>query len=212
MEIVTDASIRSAAEAGAYVQKIRQIVRYLGASTGDMEKGALRCEANISVRPEGSEALGTKVEVKNLNSFRSVRNAIDYEVGRQVEVLEAGGQVRQVTMGWDESAEVTREQRSKEEADDYRYFPEPDLLEVDLSEAWIEEVRGRLPELPDARAAAFTALGLAPGTRNSWPRTEPWPTTSSRSWPPAPSRGPRPTGSRGRSSASSTRAAATSTR
>ena len=143
------------------MQKIRQIVRYLGASTGDMEKGALRCEANISVRPAGSEALGTKVEVKNLNSFRSVRNAIDYEVGRQVEVLEAGGQVRQVTMGWDESAEVTREQRSKEEADDYRYFPEPDLLEVDLSEAWIEEVRGRLPELPDARAAAFAGLGLA---------------------------------------------------
>ena len=162
MEIVSDASIRSADEAGAYVQKIRQIVRYLGASTGDMEKGALRCEANISVRPAGSEALGTKVEVKNLNSFRSVRNAIDYEVQRQVEVLEAGGQVRQVTMGWDEAAEVTREQRAKEEADDYRYFPEPDLLEVDLSETWIEEVRDRLPELPDARAAAFTALGLAP--------------------------------------------------
>ena len=163
MEIVTDASIRSAAEAGAYVQKIRQIVRYLGASSGDMEKGALRCEANISVRPAGSEALGTKVEVKNLNSFRSVRNAIDHEVARQIEVLQSGGRVRQVTMGWDESAEVTREQRSKEEADDYRYFPEPDLLEVDLSEAWIEEVRGRLPELPDARAAAFAAMGLAPG-------------------------------------------------
>ena len=163
MEIVTDASIRSAAEAGAYVQKIRQIVRWLGASSGDMEKGALRCEANISVRREGSQALGTKVEVKNLNSFRSVRNAIDYEVERQIEVLEAGGQVRQVTMGWDESAEVTREQRSKEAADDYRYFPEPDLLEVDLAAAWIEEVRGRLPELPDAKAAAFAGLGLAPG-------------------------------------------------
>ena len=160
MEIVTDASIRSAAEAGACVQKIRRIVRWLGASSGDMEKGALRCEANVSVRPAGSEALGTKVEVKNLNSFRSVRNAIDYEVERQIRVLEAGGQVRQVTMGWDESAEVTREQRSKEEADDYRYFPEPDLLRVDLSEAWIEEVRGRLPELPDAKAAAFAAMGL----------------------------------------------------
>ena len=162
MEIVSDASIRSADEAGAYVQKIRQIVRYLGASTGDMEKGALRCEANISVRPRGSQVLGTKVEVKNLNSFRSVRNAIDYEVERQMEVLRTGGQVRQVTMGWDESAEVTREQRSKEEADDYRYFPEPDLLEVDLAEAWIDEVRGSLPELPDAKAAAFAGLGLGP--------------------------------------------------
>ncbi len=162
MEIVSDASIRSADEAGAYVQKIRQIVRYLGASTGDMEKGALRCEANISVRPRGSQVLGTKVEVKNLNSFRSVRNAIDYEVERQIEVLRTGGQVRQVTMGWDESAEVTREQRSKEEADDYRYFPEPDLLEVDLAEAWIDEVRGSLPELPDAKAAAFAGLGLGP--------------------------------------------------
>ena len=161
MEIVTDASIRSADEAFAYVQKIRQLVRYLGASTGDMEKGALRCEANISVRPEGSQEFGTKVEVKNLNSFRSVRNAIDYEVKRQTEVLEEGGALRQVTMGWDESAAVTREQRSKEFADDYRYFPEPDLLDVDLTQTWIEDARGQLPELPDARATRFVeALGL----------------------------------------------------
>jgi aspartyl-tRNA(Asn)/glutamyl-tRNA(Gln) amidotransferase subunit B len=161
MEIVTDASIRSADEAYAYVQKIRQLVRYLDASTGDMEKGALRCEANISVRPEGSEAFGTKVEVKNLNSFRSVRSAIEYEVKRQIEVLDEGGSVRQVTMGWDESAEVTREQRSKEYADDYRYFPEPDLLDVDLETEWIEEVRRGLPQLPDAKAATFVdELGL----------------------------------------------------
>ena len=162
MEIVTDASIRSAGQAYAYVQKVRQLVRYLGASTGDMEKGALRCEANISVRPEGDSAFGTKVEVKNLNSFRSVRSAIAYEVGRQVETLQAGGSLRQVTMGWDETAGATFEQRSKEYADDYRYFPEPDLLDVDLTDAWIEGVRAHLPELPDAKAARFAGLGLGP--------------------------------------------------
>ncbi|MEE2659453.1 MAG: Asp-tRNA(Asn)/Glu-tRNA(Gln) amidotransferase subunit GatB [Candidatus Latescibacterota bacterium] len=155
MEVVSDVSLRSADEAYAYVQKIRQLVRYLGASTGDMEKGAMRCEANISVRPEGSEEFGTKVEVKNLNSFRSVRNAIDYEVKRQIEVIENGGSIRQVTMGWDETTGFTREQRSKEFADDYRYFPEPDLLSVDLTPEWIEEVRSQLPELPDARSARF---------------------------------------------------------
>jgi aspartyl-tRNA(Asn)/glutamyl-tRNA(Gln) amidotransferase subunit B len=155
MEIVTDASIRSADEAFAYVQKIRQLVRYLGASTGDMEKGAMRCEANISVRPEGSQEFGTKVEVKNLNSFRAVRGAIDYEVRRQIEVIEEGGAVRQVTMGWDEGAASTKEQRSKEYSDDYRYFPEPDLLDVDVTAEWIDGVREQLSELPDERAARF---------------------------------------------------------
>jgi aspartyl-tRNA(Asn)/glutamyl-tRNA(Gln) amidotransferase subunit B len=163
MEIVTDASLRSADEAFAYVQKIRQLVRYLEASTGDMEKGAMRCEANISVRPEGSEEFGTKVEVKNLNSFRSVRNAIDYEVKRQVEVIEEGGAVRQVTMGWDEGDGSTREQRSKEYADDYRYFPEPDLLDVRVDDAWMQRVETELPELPDAKAGRFAAThGLEP--------------------------------------------------
>jgi aspartyl-tRNA(Asn)/glutamyl-tRNA(Gln) amidotransferase subunit B len=155
MEVVSDSSLRSAAEAYAYLLEVRKVVRYLGASTGDMEKGAMRCEANISVRPVGATAYGTKVEVKNLNSFRSVRNAIAYEVERQIRVLEDGGQVRQVTMGWDEEAGVTREQRSKEYAEDYRYFPEPDLLEVVLSEAQIEDLRQRLPELPEAMAGRF---------------------------------------------------------
>jgi aspartyl-tRNA(Asn)/glutamyl-tRNA(Gln) amidotransferase subunit B len=142
MEIVTDASIRSADEAFDYLNKIRQVVRYLGASSGDMEKGAMRCEANISIRPEGSDEFGTKVEVKNLNSFRAVRNAIAYEVERQQQVIEEGGQVRQVTMGWDEQMGVTREQRSKETSEDYRYFPEPDLL----------------PELPADKAARFSEI------------------------------------------------------
>ena len=156
MEIVTDASIRSAEEAYQYLLKIRQIVRYLGASSGDMEKGAMRCEANISVRPEGSEKYGTKVEVKNLNSFRSVRNAIAYEVERQIGIIEDGGQIRQVTAGWDEEAGVTREQRSKESSEDYRYFPEPDLLDVDLTDEWIARSRDQLPELPDAKAQRFS--------------------------------------------------------
>ena len=161
MEIVSDSSIRSADEAFAYVQKIRQIVRYLDASTGDMEKGAMRCEANISLRPAGSSEFGTKVEVKNLNSFRAVRNAISYEVERQIQILEEGGQVRQVTMGWNEEKGVTQEQRSKETSEDYRYFPEPDLLDVDLSKEWIERVGECLPELPDAKRARFAdAYGL----------------------------------------------------
>ena len=155
MEIVTDSSIRSADEAYDYLTRIRQIVRYLGASSGDMEKGAMRCEANISIRPEKSEEFGTKVEVKNLNSFRAVRNAIAYEVERQEQVITEGGQVRQVTMGWDEHIGVTREQRSKETSEDYRYFPEPDLLDVALDEAWIERLSSELPELPDARAERF---------------------------------------------------------
>ena len=157
MEIVSDSSIRSAEEAYTYLVKIRQLVRYLEASSGDMEKGAMRCEANISVRPEGETAYGTKVEVKNLNSFRSVRNAIDYEVKRQIGVLEQGGQVRQVTMGWDEGAGATRQQRSKESSEDYRYFPEPDLLEIDLPAAWIERARRQLPELPDDKAVRFAS-------------------------------------------------------
>jgi len=155
MEVVSDASIRSAAEAFDYLQKIRRIVRYLSASTGDMEKGAMRCEANISVRRMGSQEYGTKVEVKNLNSFRSVKGAIDYEVARQIALLEEGGEVRQVTMGWDENAGRTREQRSKEYDDDYRYFPEPDLLRVDVSDEWIDKIRATLPELPDAKAKRF---------------------------------------------------------
>jgi len=155
MEIVTDSSIRSAEEAYAYLTKIRQVVRYLGASTGDMEKGAMRCEANISIRPQGATDYGTKVEVKNLNSFRAVRSAIEYEVKRQQQVIEEGGQVRQVTMGWDEGAGATREQRSKETSEDYRYFPEPDLLDIRLSDEWIDAARDELPELPEVKATRF---------------------------------------------------------
>jgi aspartyl-tRNA(Asn)/glutamyl-tRNA(Gln) amidotransferase subunit B len=157
MEIVSQADMRSAEETYAYVTRLRQLVRYLGVSSGDMEKGAMRCEVNLSLRPVGSQEFGTKVEVKNLNSFRSVRNAIAFEIERQTRLLEAGQPVAQVTMGWDEAAGVTREQRSKEEAHDYRYFPEPDLPPLDLDPAWIEAIRVDLPELPDARRDRFMA-------------------------------------------------------
>lgn len=157
MEIVSEADMGSAEEAYAYVTRLRQIVRYLGVSSGDMEKGAMRCEVNLSLRPIGSDEFGTKVEVKNLNSFRSVRNAIAYEIERQTRLLGAGEPVFQVTMGWDEVAGITREQRSKEEAHDYRYFREPDLPPLDLEPAWIEEVKANLPELPDVRRDRFMA-------------------------------------------------------
>ena len=157
MEIVSDSVLRSAAEADAFLVKIRQLVRYLGASSGDMEKGAMRCEANISVRPRGATEYGTKVEVKNLNSFRSVRNAIDYEVRRQVSLIEDGQAVQQVTMGWNEAAGITQLQRSKETSEDYRYFPEPDLNDVNLTQEWIDRVAAQMPELPDRKGERLAA-------------------------------------------------------
>ncbi len=157
MEIVTEADIRSAEEAWAYLLKLRTILRYLGVNSGNMEEGAMRCEANVSVRPVGAAAFGTKVEVKNLNSFRAVRQAIAYEVERQSRVLDQGGQVHQVTMGWDEDRQQTVYQRSKEGAEDYRYFPEPDLPPLQLDNGWIGAMRARLPELPDARLLRFVA-------------------------------------------------------
>jgi aspartyl-tRNA(Asn)/glutamyl-tRNA(Gln) amidotransferase subunit B len=155
MEIVTEADIRSADEAHAYLTKLRTILRYLGVSTADMEKGAMRCEANISLRPRGAEAFGVKVEVKNLNSFRSVRSAIQYEIERQAHLLDAGERIAQVTMGWDEERQCTVFQRSKESSEDYRYFPEPDLPPVELTEDVLANLRQRLPELPDAKARRF---------------------------------------------------------
>jgi aspartyl-tRNA(Asn)/glutamyl-tRNA(Gln) amidotransferase subunit B len=162
MEIVTEADIRTAEEAWRYLLALRRILRYLGVCTGNMEEGAMRCEANVSVRPEGTADLGTKVEIKNLNSFRSVRQAIAFEIERQVEVLEAGDTVQQVTMGWDEDAHRTVFQRSKEYAEDYRYFPEPDLPPMVHDPAWISELRDSLPELPASIAARFRELGMRP--------------------------------------------------
>jgi aspartyl-tRNA(Asn)/glutamyl-tRNA(Gln) amidotransferase subunit B len=155
LEIVTEADINSAEEAYAYVAKLRQLVRYLGVSTGDMEKGAMRCEVNLSLKNVETDEWGTKVEIKNLNSFRSVRNAIEYEIERQASVLNAGGAIEQVTMGWDELSQRTIVQRTKEGDTGYRYFPEPDLPPLYLEQAWIDEIRGGLPELPDSKIARY---------------------------------------------------------
>ena len=163
LEIVTEPDLRSPDEAYAYLTELQRILRYLGVSTADMEKGAMRCEANVSVRPVGQTVFGTKVEVKNLNSFRSVKLALEYEVRRQIEVLERGEKVVQVTMGWDEEAGRTVLQRSKESSDDYRYFPEPDLPPLEVSRVWVEELRRRVPELPEAKRVRFVAeLDLDP--------------------------------------------------
>lgn len=158
LEIVTEADIASPEEAYAFLTKLRTILRYLGVNSGDMEKGAMRCEPNISIRTADQAArdeFGTKVEVKNLNSFRSVRNAIAYEAKRQAQVLESGGQVEQVNMGWDEDRQQTVLQRSKESSEDYRYFPEPDLPPLHVSREWIDEIAADLPELPDAKQERY---------------------------------------------------------
>jgi len=157
MEIVSEADMRSAEEAWQYLVRLRTILRYLGVSTGNMEEGAMRCEVNISLRPAGTQVFGTKVEIKNLNSFRAARQAIAFEIERQSRILDEGGRVRQVTMGWDEAHNRTVFQRSKEGSADYRYFPEPDLPPLQFTQAWIEEMRGRLPELPDAKRVRFIA-------------------------------------------------------
>ena len=163
IEIVTEPDLRTPEEARRYLVKLRAILRTLGVSTADMEKGAMRCEANISLRPVDREALGVKVEVKNLNSFRSVKQALEYEIARQGRLLDAGEAVRQVTMGWDERHGRTVEQRSKETAQDYRYFPEPDLPPLRIAPAWVDEIAAALPELPEARQARFVAeYGLTP--------------------------------------------------
>jgi len=151
VEIVTEPDIRSADEAYAYLSALQQIVRYLGISTGDMEKGAMRCEPNMSLRPKGSDGFGVKVEIKNLNSLRAVRDAIAYEIERQARILRSGGAIQQVTLGWDEARGVTFVQREKESAHDYRYFPEPDLPPLHVDADWLAAVRAQMPELALSR-------------------------------------------------------------
>lgn len=153
MEIVSEPDMHSPNEVFEYVTTLRSILRYLGVNSGDMEKGALRFEVNVSVGRDGQR--GTKVEIKNLNSFRAVQRSLEYEIARQTRLLERGEQVEQVTMGWDEGRGVTFVQRTKEEALDYRYFPDPDLTPLRLDPAWVEGVRASLPELPGAKAERY---------------------------------------------------------
>ncbi len=155
LEIVSEPDLRSAKEAIAYMRKIHSIVRYLEISDGNMQEGSFRCDANVSVRPRGQEELGTRAELKNLNSFRFVEKAINFEVERQIDIIEDGGAVVQETRLYDSDKGETRSMRSKEEANDYRYFPDPDLLPVELDDEFVEVVRKTLPELPDAKNQRF---------------------------------------------------------
>lgn len=157
LEIVSEPDMRSAKEAVAYMRKIHTIVRYLGISDGNMQEGSFRCDANVSVRPRGQQELGTRTELKNLNSFRFVEKAINIEIERQIDVIEDGGEVVQETRLYDSDKDETRSMRSKEEANDYRYFPDPDLLPVEVTDEFINAVRETLPELPDAKQQRFVA-------------------------------------------------------
>jgi aspartyl-tRNA(Asn)/glutamyl-tRNA(Gln) amidotransferase subunit B len=162
IEIVSEPDMRSAKEAVAYMKKVHTLVRYLDICDGNMQEGSFRCDANVSVRKKGAEKFGTRAEIKNLNSFRFVEKAINYEVERQIDLLEGGGKVKQETRLYDPDKGETRSMRSKEEANDYRYFPDPDLLPVVLDDSFIEGIRASLPELPDQKAARFSsAYGLS---------------------------------------------------
>jgi aspartyl-tRNA(Asn)/glutamyl-tRNA(Gln) amidotransferase subunit B len=162
MEVVSEPEISSPEEARDYLIKLHNILRYLGVSTANMEEGSFRCDANISIRPANSKKLLPKVEVKNMNSFKAVYQALEYEAGRQGKVLEEGGELVQETRGWIDETGITVLQRTKEYAEDYRYFPEPDLPPLALDRAWIEEIKVRLPELPEARRDRFmTQYGLS---------------------------------------------------
>ncbi|SFP67517.1 aspartyl/glutamyl-tRNA(Asn/Gln) amidotransferase subunit B [Nitrosomonas cryotolerans] len=151
LEIVSEPDIRGSAEAVVYAKTLHALVRWIGICDGNMQEGSFRCDANVSVRPHGSDKLGTRCEIKNLNSFRFLEKAIDYEARRQIEILEEGGSIRQETRLYDSHKNETRTMRSKEDANDYRYFPDPDLLPLEISTAWIREIEATLPELPEAR-------------------------------------------------------------
>ena len=155
MEIVSRPDIRGPEEAAEYVRKLRQILRYLGTCDGNMQEGSLRADVNVSVRPAGSTGLGTRCEIKNMNSMRFIQAAIEFEARRQIAILEDGGQVEQETRLYDPNRGETRSMRSKEEAHDYRYFPDPDLLPLELTQAWVDGIAAGLPELPDAKKARF---------------------------------------------------------
>jgi len=157
LEIVSEPDIRTPEEAVAYLKKLREILVYTGVSDADMEKGNFRCDANVSIRPVGSEKFGTRAEIKNMNSFRFVQKAIEYEIARQEKILEEGGKVVQETRLWDTKSGMTFSMRSKEEAHDYRYFPEPDLVPLTVDQKWIDEIAATLPELPDEKRRRFVS-------------------------------------------------------
>ena len=161
LEIVSEPDMRSSAEARAYMEELRNIVRYIGVCDGNLEEGSMRCDANISIMPKGSDKFGTRAEIKNVNSFSALQRAIEYEIDRQIEIVEEGGEVVQETRLWDENTKETRSMRGKEDAHDYRYFPEPDLKPLVISREWVQEIKDKMPELPAQKRARYQSLGLS---------------------------------------------------
>ena len=161
LEIVSEPDMRSSEEAKNYMEELRNIVRYIGVCDGNLEEGSMRCDANISIMPKGSKEFGTRAEIKNVNSFKALQRAIEYEIDRQIELVEDGEEVVQETRLWDDSEGVTKSMRGKEDAHDYRYFPEPDLMPLSISREWVEDVRKTLPELPAQKRTRYMSLGLS---------------------------------------------------
>ena len=161
LEIVSEPDMRSSEEARNYMEELRNIVRYIGVCDGNLEEGSMRCDANISIMPKGSKEFGTRAEIKNVNSFSALQRAIEYEIDRQIEIVEEGGEVVQETRLWDDNARETKSMRGKEDAHDYRYFPEPDLMPLKISREWVQEIKDKMPELPEAKRQRYMGLGLS---------------------------------------------------
>lgn len=161
LEIVSEPDMRSSEEARNYMEELRNIVRYIGVCDGNLEEGSMRCDANISIMPKGSKEFGTRAEIKNVNSFSALQRAIEYEIDRQIDIVEEGGQVIQETRLWDDNSRETRSMRGKEDAHDYRYFPEPDLIPLEISREWVEKIKKTMPELPSEKRARYQSLGLS---------------------------------------------------
>lgn len=161
LEIVSEPDMRSSDEAKAYMEELRNIVRYIGVCDGNLEEGSMRCDANISVMLKGAKEFGTRAEIKNVNSFKALQRAIEFEIERQIDIVEAGGTVVQETRLWDDNFGETRSMRSKEDAHDYRYFPEPDLMPLEISQKWVDDIKATMPELPQAKRERYIGLGLS---------------------------------------------------
>jgi len=161
LEIVSEPDMRSSEEAKNYMEELRNIVRYIGVCDGNLEEGSMRCDANISIMPKGSKEFGTRAEIKNVNSFSALQRAIEYEIERQIEIVEEGGQVVQETRLWDDNSRETRSMRGKEDAHDYRYFPEPDLMPLEISREWVQQIKDKMPELPAQKRARYQSIGLS---------------------------------------------------
>ena len=166
LEIVSEPDMRSSDEARAYMEELRTILRYIGVCDGNLEEGSMRCDANISVRPRGQKEFGIRAEIKNVNSFKALQRAIEYEIDRQIDIVESGGQVVQETRLWDDNQGITKSMRGKEDAHDYRYFPDPDLMPLEISREWVNEIAAKMPELPAKRRERYVSLGLTPYDAN----------------------------------------------